>query len=43
MMRGERLPNWSVGNVGNALEMAPPLAARAELLAKWGADDGMWE
>jgi hypothetical protein len=43
MMRGERLPDWSVGNAGNALELAPLLAARAELLAEWGRDDGMWE
>jgi hypothetical protein len=43
MMRGERLPDWSVGNAGNALELAPLLAARAELLADWGRDDEMWE
>jgi hypothetical protein len=40
MMRGERLPNWAVGNAENALELAPLLAARAELLAEWGRDDG---
>jgi hypothetical protein len=43
MIRGERLPNWSGGNAKNALELAPLLAARAELLKEWGRDDGLWE
>jgi hypothetical protein len=43
MMRGDLLPNWSVGKSANALELAPLLAARAELLAEWGRDDGLWE
>jgi hypothetical protein len=42
MMRGERVPDWSVGNASNALELAPLLAARAELLAEWVRDDAMW-
>lgn len=40
---GERMPNWTVGNAGNASELAPLLLARAELLAEWGRDDGLWE
>jgi hypothetical protein len=43
MMRGQRLANWWVGHAANASELAPLLAARAELLAEWGRDDEMWE
>jgi hypothetical protein len=43
MMRGDQIPDWSVGNSENALELAPLLASRAELLAEWGRDDGLWE
>jgi hypothetical protein len=43
MMRGEKLPDWSVGNSGNALELAPLLASRAELLVEWSRDDDLWD
>jgi hypothetical protein len=36
MMGGERLPNWSVGNTGNALELAPLLTARADVCVATG-------
>ena len=42
MLRGEEPPEWTVGNAGNALELAPLLASRAELLEEWGRDDALW-
>jgi hypothetical protein len=43
MLKGERLPEFSVGNAGNAGELAPLLTSRAELLAEWALDDSLWE
>jgi hypothetical protein len=43
MLKGERLPDFSVGNPENEGEMAPLLATRAQLLAEWALDDSLWE
>jgi hypothetical protein len=43
MLKGERLPNFSVGNHQNAEEFAPLLASRAKMLAEWALDDSLWE
>jgi hypothetical protein len=43
MLRGERLPDFSVGNSENAGELAPLLASRAQMLAEWALDDTLWE
>src|SRR5258708_14320430 len=43
MLRGERLPDFSVGNSENAGELAPLLESRARLLAEWSLDATLWE
>jgi hypothetical protein len=43
MLKGERLPDFSVGNSANAGELAPLLESRAQLLAEWALDDRLWE
>jgi hypothetical protein len=43
MLKGERLPGFSVGNSEYAGELAPLLASRAEMLAEWASDNSLWE
>jgi hypothetical protein len=43
MRRGERLPDFSIGNSDNANELASLLESRAQLLEEWSPDDDLWE
>jgi hypothetical protein len=41
--RGEQPPDTSIGNPQEAQTLHPLLRARAELLARWAADDSVWQ
>jgi uncharacterized protein DUF4826 len=43
MLKGERLPGFSVGNSENAGKWGPLLVSRAQMLAEWALDDSLWE
>jgi hypothetical protein len=43
LARGEQHPDFSVGDSDSAQALAPLLAARAEILSRWTADDSMWD
>jgi hypothetical protein len=43
MERGEQHASFSVGEAGDAAELAPLLKSRAQLLSSWARDDSMWE
>jgi hypothetical protein len=43
MMNGEQHPDFVVGNPGDARELAPMLAARAEVLRLAALDDSDWD
>jgi hypothetical protein len=42
MMNGEQYPDFVVGNPADARELAPMLAARAEVLRLAALDDSVW-
>jgi Domain of unknown function (DUF4826) len=43
LARGEQHPDFVIGDPENAREVAPLLAARAELLRKFALDDALWD
>jgi hypothetical protein len=43
MLKGERLPNFTIGNSENVGQLAPLLQSRAQLLAEWALNDAYWE
>ena len=43
LAKGEQHLDFVVGDTDRAHELAPLLAARAEILARWTADDSIWE
>jgi hypothetical protein len=43
LARGEQHPDFSVGNAGAAIELAPLLAARSETLRQYAIDDNVWD
>jgi hypothetical protein len=43
MERGEKHASFSVGASEDAVELAPLLKSRAELLSRWVRDDSMWD
>jgi hypothetical protein len=43
MMNGEQHPDFVVGNPAEARELAPMLAARAEVLRLAALDDSVWD
>jgi len=40
--RGDQPPNFTVGRSGGAQDLASLLQSRADLLARWVADDTVW-
>ena len=42
LQRGQQPPDCSLGRGGNCAELASLLQSRADLLARWVADDAVW-